>query len=129
MNQKTTFEEAFAAVKKFRTKKDGPASEILFWETAWKKAAASGGITWPQEIISYKGTYKIEILQNEEDENKGIIILTVLKDKKKLEGKTINISDGKGNKLLEDKIKDSRAYNSDLTLNNIDLKLLVNTID
>jgi len=125
MMREATFTEAFEAVKKYRQDDIKP----VFWETAWKKAAASSTITWPQEIISLKGTYKIEIMQSEEDENKGIIIVSILRDKEQLEGKFISISDENGMILLHDKIQNASAYNSNLNLKNINLKLLVNTLD
>ena len=103
--------------------------EPSYWETAWKKAAASSTIVWPQEIISNKGTYKIEIMQSEENENTGIIVISILKDKDLIEGKIISVSDGNGKNLLESKIQNSSAYNSNIDLKDINLKLLVNTID
>lgn len=129
MKKSTSFAEAFSAVKKYRMITESTEKEVPFWETAWKKAAASSAITWPQEFISHKGTYKIEIMQSEEDKNKGMIVVTILKNKENLEGRIVSVSDGKGHKLLEGKIKESRIYNSDLNLEDIDLKLLVHTLD
>jgi hypothetical protein len=125
MKKEITFFEAMDAVSKYRTE----SKEPFHWETAWKKAAASSKIVWPQEIISHKGTYKIEIMQSEDDEFKGIIILSILKDKDLIEGKMISVTDGKGKVLLKSKIQDAHAYNPNLDLKDIDLKLLVNTID
>ena len=125
MKKEITFSEAMDAVQKYRLEHKEP----LHWETAWKKAASSAGIVWPQEIISHRGTYKIEIMQNEEDKNKGIIVISILKDKDLMEGKMISVCDGNGKNLLESKIKNGHAYNSDLDLKDINLKLLVNTIE
>jgi len=125
MKKEITFSEAMDAVSKYRIIND----ELSHWETAWKKAAASSEIVWPQEIISHKGTYKIEIMQSEDDESKGIIVLSILKDKDLIEGKMISVTDGNGKVILESKIKDAHAYNPNLDLKNIDLKFLVNTID
>lgn len=125
MNKEITFSEAMNAAKQYRAEQN----ELSFWETAWKKAAASGDIVWPQEIISHKGTYKIEIMQSEDDRNKGIIILSILKNKDQLEGKLISVCDENGKTLLESKIHNAQAYNDNLDLTNINLKLLVNTID
>jgi hypothetical protein len=125
MKKEITFSEAMDAVSKYRLAKKEPSH----WETAWKKAAASSKIVWPQEIISHKGTYKIEIMQSEDDPYKGIIVLSILKDKDMIEGKMISVTDGSGKILLEGKIQNAHAYNPNLDLKNIDLKLLVNTID
>jgi len=125
MKKEITFSEAMDAVSKYRLANKEPSH----WETAWKKAAASAKIVWPQEIISHKGTYKIEIMQSEDDENKGMIVLSILKDKDLIEGKMISVTDGNGNILLEGKIQDAHAYNPNLDLKNINLKLLVSTID
>ncbi len=125
MKKETTFSEALGAANRYEQEH----KETLLWETAWKKAAASGKIDWPQEIISNKGTHKIEIMQSEADENKGMIVITVLKDKNLFEGKTILITDESGNKLLENKIQNAHAFNPNLNLKNIGLKLLVNTLD
>ncbi len=125
MNKEITFSEAINAAKQYRMEHRQPSH----WETAWKKAAASSEIVWPQEIISHKGTYKIEIMQSEDNENKGIIILSILKNKDQIEGKLISVSDENGKKLLESKIQNAQAYNSNLDLTKINLKLLVTTID
>ncbi len=125
MKKEITFSEAMNAAQIYRLTHKEP----LHWETAWKKAAASAGIVWPQEIISHKGTYKIEIMQSEDDENKGIIIISILKDKDLMEGKMISVCDGNGRNLLKDTIQNGHAYNSNLDLKNINLKLLVNTVE
>jgi len=125
MKKEITFAQAIQAAQKFKSSGKRP----VFWETAWKKAAAASETAWPQEIISHKGTYKIEIMQSEEDQTRGMIVISILKDKELIEGKIISISDGNGRKLLESKVKDGYAYNADIDLRNINLRLLVNTVD
>jgi len=125
MKKEITFSEACDAAKNYRMQHKKPSH----WETAWKKAAASHEIDWPQEIISRKGTYKIEIMQSEENKNKGIIVISILNDKELIEGKIISVCDGNGKILLESRVQNGYALNSNLDLKNINLKLLVNTID
>jgi len=46
-----------------------------------------------------------------------------------IEGKIISVCDGNGKILLESRVQNGFALNSNLDLKNINLKLLVNTID
>ncbi|MBC8180200.1 hypothetical protein H8E88_03665 [candidate division KSB1 bacterium] len=100
------------------------------WETAWRKAAAGSKIKWPQKLVSSNGTYGIEIRQNEDNKNMGLIIVTVSeKQKERFEGKEISVIDGKGKKILTGQIHKGEVFQRIKNLQSIDLKLLVRPIN
>jgi len=101
-----------------------------FWETAWRKAASGTKINWPQKLVSSNGTYGIEIRQNEDNKNMGLIIVTVSeKQRERFEGKEISVIDGNGRKLLKGQIHKGEVFQRIKNLQSIDLKLLVRPIN
>ncbi len=101
-----------------------------FWETAWRKAAATSEIQWPQKLSSHDGTYLIVIRQSESNRDQGLIIVTVNeKQREKLEGSKLTVIDGKGRTLLTGTVKKGEAFQRIDNLNTIDLRLMVRTLD
>lgn len=107
-----------------------PTGYIELWETAWRKAAATENISWPQKLTSKNGTYQIEIRQSEANVNNGLMIVYITdKLKKKFENKTISVIDGKGRTLLKRKVKGGEVFERITNLDDIDLRLMVRPID
>jgi hypothetical protein len=102
---------------------------FVFAETAWRKAAATSEISWPQKIRT-KSAHTIEIRESETDKNKGLIIVTINeKQRDQFEGKMISVVDGKGRVLLKGIVKDGEVFQRIENLDAIDLRLLVKTLD
>jgi hypothetical protein len=106
------------------------AESSMFWETAWRKAAATDEIRWPQKIISEDGTYVIELLQNETDSQKGLIIVSIKKDLcQKFEGKMLSVVNSKGQTLLKGRIQNGEVFQRIDDLEKVDLELMVRPLD
>ncbi|MBN1466256.1 hypothetical protein JXA02_10865 [candidate division KSB1 bacterium] len=106
-----------------------PEEKQDYAELAWKKAAAAETISWPQFLYSDDGTFKIEIRQSEESLNIGLITVEVVKNREQLEGREISVVDGKSKLLLKGVIKGGQVFRKIDNLADIDLRLLVRTID
>ncbi|NIA29345.1 MAG: hypothetical protein GWP06_05445 [Actinobacteria bacterium] len=97
-------------------------------ETAWRKAAASTKIHWPQKLKSRNGTFSIDIRESESRINSGLIVVQVNENKRKrVEGKRLSVVDGKGHILLEGVIRNGRVFQRIDNLNSIDLRLMIRT--
>lgn len=100
------------------------------WTTAWRKAASTQEIAWPQILHSKNGIYKIEIRQSETIKDNGFIHLEVNKSyNTEYEGKYVAIIDGKGRQLLKGKIKKGEVFEKVNKLDEIDLKLMIRVVE
>jgi hypothetical protein len=99
------------------------------WTTAWRKAASTDEISWPQILHSKNGVCKIEIRQSEARKENGLILLTVNQNYyTNYEGKYITIVDGKGKQLLKGKIQNGEVFEKISGIDQIDLNLMIRII-
>jgi hypothetical protein len=106
-----------------------PGEKQNFAELAWKKAAATETTSWPQFLYSDNGVFKIEIRESEVTFNTGLISVEAEKNAEQLEGREISVIDGKSRTLLKGIIKKGQVFQKIENLSNIDLRLLVRTLD
>ncbi len=98
------------------------------WETAWRKAAATTKIHWPQKLKSRNGTFSIDIRESESKVNSGLIVVQVSENmRKQIEGKQLSVVDGKGRTLLKGVIRNGKVFQRVDNLDAIDLRLMVRT--
>jgi hypothetical protein len=72
----------------------------------------------------------IELLQNETDSQKGLIIVSIKKDLcQKFEGKMLSVVNSKGQTLLKGRIQNGEVFQRIDDLEKVDLELMVRPLD
>lgn len=138
MNRRITLRDAFSAWAQFLAEDLSDAESVKLdafgtadsykestelWKIAWRKAAETAEITWPQHIqVEF---YSITIRQNEDDKDKGFILVEVSEPRKEeLEGQTLIVTDANGATLLKSPVRDGEAGGRLEDLNSIDLEYI-----
>lgn len=98
-----------------------------FSETAWPMAAAVAS-EWPKSWTSADGTFTISISPFLESPQEGLLEIEVAPEKlAELEGKTLIVTSGNGQRLLHGAVFEGRAMAELKNIEEIDLRLLIRT--
>jgi len=98
--------------------------EAEIWDLALPKAAASGH-RWPKKIPLEGGKYTVSVRRNIHDNNIALVILQVEDHfREALEGKSVQLLDGRNRVCLEGKITDGEVSQEIENLNELSLQRL-----
>lgn len=98
-----------ACAERFR--KHADIAEQSRWMVIYRKAAAGEARQYPIIYHSERGEYKIEILQNADGGDTGLVILSILDNRlaSQCEGREFTVCDADGHNLLRGKITHGRV--------------------